>query len=71
MPTPFSVAFGSLAGDWRGGAPQTSDDVGLLVWGGQRQGWGGDGQLTMGAAVTGDACQEEDDDELRAKKRIT
>jgi hypothetical protein len=50
--------------------PRTSEDVGLLVWGGQRLGWGGSGQQTMGAAAAGDACQEEDD-ELGAMMRIT
>ncbi len=42
--------------------PQTSDNVGLLVWGGQRQGWGRDGWQTTGAAAAGDMCQGEDDD---------
>ncbi len=69
MPTTFGVACGSLAGAGKG-MPRTSDDVGLLVGGEQRQGWRGDGRWTMGAAAAGDTCQEEND-KMWATRRIT
>ncbi len=61
---------GSLAGAARGVTPRTSDNVRLLVGGGQRQGWGRDGWRTKGAAAASYACQEEND-ELWATTRIT
>ncbi len=70
MPTPFGIACGSLASAGREGTTRTSDNVGLLVCRGQRQGWGGDGRQTIGAAAAGDACQEEDD-KLQVTTRIT